>query len=120
MLFGCNNQCNILLIKQRCKVVKALVVRTLRPRPHVFKAPDGLTLKAAWLGFGIKTCRSHTAACALVLEPGRGRPEPAPPLTETGSRPAPDKLGSQECCIHFDRHLLRKKKEALGLDISSR
>lgn len=86
-------------------------MRTLCPRLPAFKAPDGLDLKVAWLGFGIKTCRSHTAVCALVQEPGRGRPEPAPPPTGTGSHPAPDKLGSQECCIHFDRHLLKRGKK---------
>lgn len=35
---------------------------------HAFKTPDGLVLKMAWLDSGIKTCKNHTVACALVQE----------------------------------------------------
>lgn len=72
---------------------------------HVSMAPEGSALKEAQLGYGIKTCRSHTTACARAQEPAMGWPEPVPPLVGTGSHPAPDKLESQECCSHFDCHL---------------
>lgn len=72
---------------------------------NAFKAPAGSTLKVARLDSGIKTCRSHTSVYARVQAPATGLPGPAPPLTETGSHRAPDKLESPECCSHFDRHL---------------
>lgn len=84
----------------------------------VFKTPDCLAFKLAWLCSGIKTCRSHTAAFALVLEPGKGWSEPTPPLVGTGSHPALDKFGPRECCSHFDRHL--SGRVASRLDISSK
>lgn len=71
----------------------------------MFKTPDGLVLKVAWLGSGIKTCRSHTAACEVVQEPGRGLHEPTPPLAGTESHPAPDRLEPPECCSHADHYL---------------
>lgn len=39
---------------------------------HAFKTPDGLVLKMARLGFGIKTCRNQTVACAPVEESEQG------------------------------------------------
>lgn len=36
--------------------------------PHMFKTPDELVLKMAWLDCGIKTYRNHTVAYVLVQE----------------------------------------------------
>lgn len=95
------------------------VVRTLCPCPlrHLFN-PRGLALNVPWLRFGIKTCRSRTAAFAQVRAPGKGWTEQAPPLAEPGRCLALSKLGPRECCIRFDHHL--EEREASGLDISAR
>lgn len=91
----------------------------------IFLAPDGLAGKVAQLGSHIKTCRSHTAACAWVLGPARDCFESVPPLAGAGSRPPQDRPGSQECYNHCDRHLRKKKcglriRQQLQAEIKSR
>lgn len=70
-----------------------------------FKAPGGLTLKVAWLGSDIKTCRSHKVVCVLVQVPGWGLLELAPLLAGTEKHQALDTPGSPGYCNHGYHHL---------------
>lgn len=82
-----------------------------------FKILGCLALKVVRQCSGIITCKNHTAAFALTLEPEEDWIGPALLLTDTRSLRAQDRLGSRECCSHFDHHL--QEIVALKLEISS-